>query len=79
MELKQLEYFMTLSQELHFTRAAEKLGITQPSLSLIDGSNRSNLLHNLTFTAVSADGQPASNDLAKTGKIRDNSYSPCAP
>jgi len=32
-ELKQLEYFMTLSQELHFTRAAEKLGITQPSLS----------------------------------------------
>lgn len=33
MELKQLEYFVTLSQELHFTRAAEKLGITQPSLS----------------------------------------------
>lgn len=33
MELKQLEYFITLSQELHFTRAAEKLGITQPSLS----------------------------------------------
>jgi DNA-binding transcriptional LysR family regulator len=33
MELKQLEYFMTLCQELHFTRAAEKLGITQPSLS----------------------------------------------
>lgn len=33
MELKQLEYFMTLSKELHFTRAAEKLGITQPALS----------------------------------------------
>ncbi len=33
MELKQLEYFIMLSQELHFTRAAEKLGITQPSLS----------------------------------------------
>lgn len=33
MELKQLEYFMTLCQELHFTRAAEKLGIAQPSLS----------------------------------------------
>lgn len=33
MELKQLEYFITLCQELHFTRAAEKLGIAQPSLS----------------------------------------------
>lgn len=33
MELKQLEYFMVLSQELHFTRAAEKIGIAQPSLS----------------------------------------------
>lgn len=33
MELKQLEYFIVLCQELHFTRAAEKLGIAQPSLS----------------------------------------------
>lgn len=32
-ELKQLEYFIVLCQELHFTRAAEKLGIAQPSLS----------------------------------------------
>ncbi|WP_459499944.1 LysR family transcriptional regulator [Bacillus sp. C1] len=33
MELRQLEYFMTLCKELHFTKAANKLGITQPTLS----------------------------------------------
>src|SRR5690625_7225404 len=33
MELKQLEYFMILCEELNFTRAAERIGIAQPSLS----------------------------------------------
>ncbi|MBO7743392.1 LysR family transcriptional regulator [Paenibacillus sp. MWE-103] len=33
MELRQLESFITTSEELHFTRASVKLGITQPSLS----------------------------------------------
>lgn len=33
MEIRQLEYFMAVCRELHFTRASEQLGVTQPTLS----------------------------------------------
>jgi len=33
MEIQQIVYFLTLCEELHFTRAARRCGVTQPSLT----------------------------------------------
>jgi len=33
LELKQLQYFMAICEELHFTKAAEKMGVSAPNVS----------------------------------------------
>ena len=33
MQIRHLQYFLTLAEELHFRRAAEKLFIAQPALT----------------------------------------------
>ena len=63
MELRQLEYFVALCEEMHFTRAAQKLNISQPSLS-----QQMNLLEH-ELGEVLFDHIGKRNVLTKTGQI----------
>jgi len=63
MELRHLEYFLMISKELHFTKAAEKLGVSQPTLS----HQIKALEHELGYTLFNRIGKKI--ELTEVGKI----------
>ena len=38
MQMQQVDYFLTLCEELNFTRAARRCGVSQPSLTTAIGT-----------------------------------------